>query len=348
MVLNLPLKKLRRTSGYIPQPESDEYSKCLHILEANPFVFEDEFFLDEIPVFVQLDEMIKQRMRHIASSILLKPRIEHALNQLGKIQAELFSREGMDSSAVDILIEFLKEALRIVKEDQELSDHQKKNRLVKGINSRLGIMLHDDKDNKTGFQSNVQNVLQIAHDLYSRLCPRERGTINPLRLKKFAMYLGTMTTTRKTACIDGRIDEIASYVYKSDYILDPNQPFLMNITRIIHRVAKQKEMELYTFMTELWNESTFTPFYIMALQNPKVRKELLDNGVVDADQLQAIEERFEDGIYPSDEAWSILHNIFQFLMENYIINWESRDGKTILLLSPLKQQQQQQQQQEDF
>jgi hypothetical protein len=210
---------------------------CLErVLRKYPDKIESTDFLEEIDAYRRLSVFHKHLLETKLSEQIFMQRMVDALQKFKEIQ-RLITRQS-DATKLDTMIALLEEAIKIESQDDPLiGDDLKIRYLDNAIYARFRIMLHIDGTNTTGFRNNVLNVVVLGINLYKKLYPRG-GRLSPKRLLEFKDFM--YKANDRSGCIDLRIEELSSFIFKGDYAVDINAPFITNLSYIVTRKLREK------------------------------------------------------------------------------------------------------------
>ena len=294
---------------------------CLErVLRKYPDKIESTDFLEEIDAYRRLPVFHKRLLETKFSEQIFMQRMVYALQKFKEIQRLI--TEQTDATKLNTMIGLLEEAIKIESQEHPLISDDVKNRYLNdAISARFRIMLHIDWTNTTGFRTNVLNVVVLGMNLYKKLYPRG-GRLSPKRLLEFKDFM--KNANDRSGCIDLRIEELSSFIFKGDYAVDINAPFITNLSYIITRKLREKckkeglqKVHDREFIKQLSQDRDFRNF-ISAMN--KKRRGVIDDELRDAGIYLRPPEEFRD-----DRTWSkrweiILVQLFDYLLALGIID----------------------------
>jgi hypothetical protein len=253
---------------------------CLErVLRKYPNKIESIDFLEEIDTYRRLSDSRKT----LVENKIFMQRMVDALQKFKEIKRLL--TEERDANKLNTMIFMLEEAINIEYEFPLKGDDVKNRYLNNAINVKFGIRLHIDAYNTTGFRNNVLNVVVLGVNLYKKLYPRG-GRLSPKRLLEFKDFM--RNANDRSGCIDFRIDELSSFVFKGDYAVDINAPFITNLCYIVTRKLREKckkeglqKVRSDIFIHQMSRDRDFIQFILSFMRRRPgvIEQELRDAGI---------------------------------------------------------------------
>lgn len=258
---------------------------CLErVLRKYPNKIESIDFLEEIDTYRRLSDSRKTLVENKLLANIFVQRMVDALQKFKEIKRLL--TEERDANKLNTMIFLLEEAIKIESQHPLEGDDVKNRYLNDAIRREFEIMLHIDIYNTTGFRNNVLNVVVLGVNLYKKLYPRG-GRLSQKKLLEFKDFMRNANDS--SGCIDLRIDELSSFVFKGDNAVDINAPFITNLSYIIIRKLREKckkeglqQVRSKEFIEQMSQDRDFKNFInSMARRRPGVIEQELRDAKID-------------------------------------------------------------------
>ena len=163
------------------------------------------------------------------------------------------------------------------------------------------MILHEDMNNTSGFEPNINNVAKAANDLFQTLL---RGPTATTKRIEFIESFGNQLWQ----CVDATIDDIHAFILDERSAILLSKPVLDNYSKIIKKIVKgicEKQtyfkLEKENFLYLLKGDKALTEYFRKYRDNEAVAVEI---------QKKVVNEKLEDIINRGQEIGDIITNLF--------------------------------------
>lgn len=190
------------------------------------------------------------------------------------------------------------------------------------------MTLHEDKQNSTGFEPNINNVAKAANDLFNTLL---RGPTASAKRSELLEHFDSQIWQ----CVDATIDDIHAFILDERWAILVSKPVLDNFSKIIKKIVKEIcekqqyfRLEKEYFLYLLKDDTDLREYFIKyrnAAKNP------INEAVAVEIQKKVVNEKLEDIINRGQEIGDIITNLFNHSIELSTISTVDIGGTTFVV-----------------